>query len=159
MRKRTGKCTGVHRVGRKRFCLLPNHCNPSALFAPFALFALCSICTLHYLQFAVFALCTICNLQYLHFALFALCTICTLQYLHFALFALCTFCTICTLCTICTFGSMFLADGSKNQFVTTPGEFCGAQKKKSSKFARTVPSCSKGVCDVHSAQPAPPRRQ
>ena len=69
MRKRTGKCTGVHKVGRKRFCLLPNHCNPSALFAlfaPLALFALCTICT-------VFTLCTICTV-----ALFALCTICTL---------------------------------------------------------------------------------
>ena len=61
MRKGIGKCTGVHKVGRKRFCLLPNHCNPSALFflfAPFALYALCTY-TLHYLHFALFALYTI----------------------------------------------------------------------------------------------------
>ena len=73
MRKGIGKCTGVHKVGRKRFCLLPNHCNPSALFvlfAPFALYALCTY-TLHYLHFAL-TLSTICTLHYLHYTLFSL---------------------------------------------------------------------------------------
>ena len=68
MRKGIGKCTGVHKVGRKRFCLLPNHCNPSALFvlfAPFALHALSTICTFHYSH-------CLHPWHYLHFALFVL---------------------------------------------------------------------------------------